>query len=369
VGGVGGAPRRAAAVAVVVALGVTLTAGVLVGNASLQILMDREIAISAPADFQLTTHYDGPEAASLPAGTAEKLRARSELKNVTPYRTIPVKTDATENDRAADLDVSKLPGLSKLDTLSGSLARIGPGEVALSRDTAEDLHVSAGDTISVDAVKGGQRASLRVVATLPDNAPLHVGYLLNPVDLTTLGAPAGSTGVLADAAGAGEDARTAGISAIRAVSTSGELDVLADHRDEIEKGVAAGVGIALGLIALTVVIAIVGVGTTTALSVVERIRESGLLRAVGLSRAGLRTMLTTEAALYGAVGAVMGVLLGVPYAWLSVLALGIDAPVSLPAGQLALVMVILATLTALAGLLPARRAAKVSPVAALGSDG
>jgi putative ABC transport system permease protein len=79
-------------------------------------------------------------------------------------------------------------------------------------------------------------------------------------------------------------------------------------------------------------------------------------------------MLTTEAGLYGLIGAVMGVVLGVPYAWLSVLSLGVDAPVTLPAGQLVLVMLLLAGLTALAGALPARRAARVSPVAALAAD-
>ncbi|MDQ1654013.1 MAG: putative transport system permease protein, partial [Cryptosporangiaceae bacterium] len=346
----------------------TLMAGVLVGNASLQVLMDREIAIAAPADMELTVADGGENTGGLPAGTVEKLRARGELKDITPYRTVSLKGPDGEGKQASDLDISKLPPLAKLDAMSGSLARIGPGEVVLARDAADTYHATTGDTVTVSASNGGQRASLRVVATLPDDAPLHVAMLMNPTDLTTLGASAATTGVLANVAKDGEDARTSAITAVRTVTRSGRLDVLADKRDDIEKGVAAVVGIALGLIGLTVVIAVVGVGTTTALSVVERIRESGLLRAVGLSRIGLRTMLTTEAGLYGAVGAVMGVLLGVPYAWLSVLALGIDAPVSLPAGQLALVMVILAALTALAGLLPARRAAKVSPVAALGSD-
>jgi len=126
--------------------------------------------------------------------------------------------------------------------------------------------------------------------------------------------------------------------------------------------------IAIGLIGLTVLIAVVGVGTTTALSVVERVRESGLLRAVGLSRGGLRTMLTTESSLYGVIGAAIGLALGVPYAWLAVKALGVNAPLRLPIGQLAIVFAVLVAFTALAGVLPARRAAKVSPVAALGTD-
>jgi putative ABC transport system permease protein len=126
--------------------------------------------------------------------------------------------------------------------------------------------------------------------------------------------------------------------------------------------------IAIGLISLTVLIAVVGVGTTTALSVVERVRESGLLRAVGLSRPALRAMLTAESGLYGVIGAAIGLALGVPYAWLAVKAIGVNAPLALPVGQLALVFVALVVFTALAGVLPARRAARVSPVVALGTE-
>ncbi|MFK3981835.1 ABC transporter permease [Micromonospora sp. NPDC050397] len=127
-------------------------------------------------------------------------------------------------------------------------------------------------------------------------------------------------------------------------------------------------GVAVGLVGLTVLIAVVGVGTTTALSVVERVRESGLLRAVGLSRGGLRIMLTAEAGLYGVIGATLGLLLGIPYAWLSVEALGANAPLALPGLPLVVLFVALVALTAVAGVLPARRASRVSPVTALAVD-
>ncbi|GAB3933297.1 hypothetical protein GCM10027614_03940 [Micromonospora vulcania] len=147
------------------------------------------------------------------------------------------------------------------------------------------------------------------------------------------------------------------------------LAVLADERDRNDSLLGTLLWIAVGLVSLTVLIAVVGVGSTTALSVVERARESGLLRAVGLSRAGLRTMLTTESGLYGVIGATFGLLLGVPYAWLTVQTLGLNAPLALPVLPLVGLFVALVVLTALAGVLPARRAARVSPVAALGTDG
>ena len=157
--------------------------------------------------------------------------------------------------------------------------------------------------------------------------------VLDPADLTKRGAPDGFSGLLADAATTGEAGRTAGQQALQQVSAGAAglgINVLADQRDQINRVLDIVLLIAIGLIGLTVLIAVVGVGTTTALSVVERVRESGLLRAVGLSRGGLRMMLTTESGLYGVIGAAMGVLLGVPYAWLAVQAIGVNAPLAPP---------------------------------------
>lgn len=100
---------------------------------------------------------------------------------------------------------------------------------------------------------------------------------------------------------------------------------------------------------------------------VEPIREPGLLRAVGMPRDRLRAMLTLEAGLYGLLGAVLGPVLALPYSWLTMAALGESVSVELPAGRLALVVLTLAAATTLAGLLPARRATRACPAAALGA--
>ncbi|BBH71057.1 membrane protein [Actinoplanes sp. OR16] len=377
VGGVGGSTRRAAAVSVVVALGVTLIAGVLVGGASVRTLADRELAGSAPADYELTAAEGTP----LPAAIVDSARNSADLTRVTPYRRVDAVTvGGLEDVAATDLSLSALPRLADLDASSGSTDDLKAGSVVLGRFVADLAGLAVGDTAVVTAGKG-REARLTVVAVLSDMAPLHSGLLVDPADLTALGAPAGASGVLADAARQGEDARTAGLQALRQASAgqpgagrpgadqSGfRVTVLADQRDQMNAGLTVLLAVALVLIGLTVLIAIVGVGATTALSVVERVRESGLLRAVGMSRGGLRTMLTTESALYGVIGAALGTLLGVPYAWLAVLATGVNAPLALPVLQLAVVFLALVGLTALAGVLPARRAARVSPVSALGTE-
>ncbi|MGC4808498.1 FtsX-like permease family protein [Micromonospora sp. DT233] len=364
VGGVGGAPRRAAAVGVVVALGVTLTAGALIGGATLNALTRGELAGMAPADIGVTA----PDAAALPTGLVERVRAVGELDRVVPYRSsTDVRVDQVQLDglAATDLELPALSTWGEFGVSAGSLADAGPGRVVLRRSVAEAAGVGAGDSVTV--VRGDRSVRLRVAATMADT-PLSAGLLVDPADLDRLGVPAGPTGVLADVADDGEQARSAAVRALRAaVGPEASIQVHADDRDDLDGRLRELSTVLLCLVGLTVLVAVVGVGTTTGLSVVERTRESGLLRAVGMSRRRLAAMLTVEAGLYGVVGATLGLLLALPYSWLAVAAVDAQVSVEFPAAPLALVVLGLAAATALAGLLPARRASRVSPTVALGT--
>jgi putative ABC transport system permease protein len=368
VGGVGGAPRRAAAVSVVVALGVTLIAGVVVTGASVRVLADREMASAVPADYELAANADE----RVPAALVDQAKASPDLAHVTPYRRLgTVMIGSTESQlQATDLDMDALPTLKNIDVSAGTLAGIKPGAVAISGFATDMSGLAVGDTTTLTS--GKKKLQVTIAAILPDTGPLQSYLLLDPSDLSKLGAPATYSGLLADAAKPGEDGRTAGQKAMQQLvqgRTGLGVTVLADQRDQFNLILNGVLAVAIGLVGLTVLIAVVGVGTTTALSVVERVRESGLLRAVGLSRGGLRAMLTAESSLYGVIGATIGLVLGVPYAWLSIKALGVNAPLALPVWQLAAVFLTLVVFTAVAGVLPARRASRVSPVAALATDG
>jgi putative ABC transport system permease protein len=368
VGGVGAAPRRAAAVSVVVALGVTLIAGVVVSGASVRVLADRELASAVPADFEIAATGDE----RVPPDLVDQAKASPDLTHVTPYRRLGTVQigGAEEMVEATDLDMAALPTMEKIDVSAGTLSGIKPGAVAISGYAMDMSGLGVGDTTTLTS--GKKKLQVTVAATLPDTAPLQSYLLLDPSDLSKLGAPATYSGLLADAAKPGENGRTAGQKAVQQLTQGRQglgVTVLADERDQFNLILNGVLAVALGLVGLTVLIAVVGVGTTTALSVVERVRESGLLRAVGLSRGGLRAMLTMESSLYGVIGATIGLLLGVPYAWLTIKVLPVNAPLALPVWQLAAVFVALVLFTALAGVLPARRASRVSPVAALATDG
>ncbi|MET8757256.1 FtsX-like permease family protein [Lentzea sp. NPDC004782] len=330
VSGVGGAPRRAASVTAVVALGVSLIIATLTGANTLRGLGKAELAGAYPADLEITGPVD-----------VQALTAAG-LTDVLPYRRTEITVNGRLTMRATDLDLTKLRDLADFEVDTGSLADMGPHKIVLSTCTANGLGVTAGSQVDVNGVR------MTVAATVFGGVPLG-SALLHPSDVDSE-----PVGALAN--GAAER-----------VPAGYDVESLADHRLAQENWFTTLVAIAIGLLFLTMLIAVVGVGSTTALSVLERTRESGLLRAIGLTRKELGRLITTEAGLYGIVGALIGLAIGVPYAWLAIISLGVEWPLQVPVVAVGVVVLVLAALTAGAGLLPARRAARVSPVAALHS--
>ena len=213
VGGVGGAPRRAAAVSVVVALGVTLIAGVVVGGASVRVLADREMALVGAGRLRGDRRRRTPgrrrpgRAGARPAGAGPRdavPAARERARSARPARSRS--TPTTWTWRA-------LPDAGQAGRRAGSLADLGPGRVVLSGFAAGRTGLRVGRHGRARRPAADRRVT--VAAVLPDSAPLGSAMVADPADLTRLGAPAAYSGLLADAAGAGEDGRTAGLQALR----------------------------------------------------------------------------------------------------------------------------------------------------------
>lgn len=135
----------------------------------------------------------------------------------------------------------------------------------------------------------------------------------------------------------------------------------AEVREQAETAVGTVRGIGLGLVGVTLLVAVVGIGVTLALSVSERTREIALLRTLGLSRAASRRAVAIEAALAGAVAAVLGVVLGGVYGLLALTASGLGSLTVPPLGQLAGLAVAVVAVAVLASMGPLRRAGRIEP--------
>jgi len=146
------------------------------------------------------------------------------------------------------------------------------------------------------------------------------------------------------------------------------------NRDQFKGQIAAQVnglvGLVYGLLGLAIVIAILGIVNTLALSVVERRREIGMLRAVGMQRKQVRRTIYLESLLIAVFGAALGLVLGIAYGTLFARTLkgqGLST-LSVPWGQSVLFLVVAAIVGVLAALWPGIRAARTRPLEAITSE-
>ncbi|MGW1319836.1 FtsX-like permease family protein [Streptomyces sp. NPDC002426] len=364
VAGVGGAPGRAASVSVVVALGVCLVGSTLTCLASLNAYERYRQAVEAPSDF----HLFARDGAALDRSLAADLASHPELADVTAFRTAEV-IEGIRSATISDLDLGAVRSGVGLTARTGSLGHLDPAHVVVDADNAHRLGVRAGDHVTLTF--DGRPVQLTVAATLPGSGPYGGNFFVPAADLSRMGMAAVPTTVTANASQDGAQGRIGARRALTATLTGperGDGRVIAEdtagrtgESDDL-RTMAMTVILVLGL---TVLVAVAGVATTASLTVVERTREFGLLRALGLGAAAVHRMVTVECALYGALGGVLGLALSMPYSWLVVRVAQASAPFSAPVGELAMVFTALVLVTAAAGTVPALRASRTSPTVAV----
>lgn len=141
-----------------------------------------------------------------------------------------------------------------------------------------------------------------------------------------------------------------------------------DYRESLLDALNVMLHVVTGLLAVAIVIAIVGVGNTLSLSMIERTRESALLRTLGFTRRQLRATLAIEGVLIAGIGGLIGIVTGIVYGWIGALTLignEWDVAFRVPIGWLMTTIVIAILTGLLASVLPARRAVREDPITAL----
>jgi len=355
-------PRRTTATAAALTIGLGLVTFALVLSASLRGSVRAVVADNYRADYQLAP-ADGQ---ALPAAAADAAAAVGGVATADRVRsaTVGVQGDAR---LAVALDPSALDRVLAPEVVDGDLARLVEG-VSLDRLVAQDLGVGVGDRVDV-ALGGPDRAeALRVVAVHDQATLLTGGEVLVSADRLS-SAPL-SSALLRLESGADPGAVRAALDTALAPYPAVRLLDVEQVRARADEQVDRLLGLVVALLLLSVVIALVGIANTLGLSVLERTRELGLLRAVGMSRRQIRTMVRWEAVLVAVFGAGMGLVVGLAGGWLATRALrdrGLDVfAVPVPAVTAAVALAGLAGV--LAAAVPAWRAARVDPLTALRVD-
>jgi putative ABC transport system permease protein len=265
------------------------------------------------------------------------------------------------------LDPTTFPQVSELGVNDGSLGELqSANTIAVFDDTAADNGWSVGDTITVEFPATG-KVDLEVVALYSENG-LIGDYAISLDTFDANVAQQLDLFVLVKAA------EGADLSAVRAdietaLTPYPNVEVLdqAQFRDKYATFINQILNLVTALLLFAVIIALFGVMNTLYLSIYERTRELGLLRAVGLTRRQTRSMVRWEAAIISIMGALLGVVIGIAFGWALQQALEPKGftELGIPGGQLAFYVVFAAVLGVFFAIFPARRAAKLNVLDAI----
>jgi putative ABC transport system permease protein len=309
-----------------------------------------------PVDYLVSPMGSGT---TIPPSVAAGLRRRPEIASVAELRKDSRGRLGTGRVDVAALDPSAYRLAYRPQLSAGSLNGLRDGEIALYGREATRLRARVGDTVALTAA-GGVR-SFRVVAVYTSRFAQE-NALISWADFTRSYGPGGDDTlmVLAGHGVAASDSRAA-VDQLTANLPLLQVRSIASYKAQLNSAIDQVTALLGALLATAVVIALFGIANTLSLSVLERTRESSLLRALGLTRSQLRRMLSVEALLTGLMGGLLGVVLGAGFGWAVSLAFLHDSGgghVAFPVGRIAGYLTVAALAGVLAAFVPARRASR-----------
>jgi putative ABC transport system permease protein len=358
-------PRRTAATAAALMIGLALVAFVSILGTSLKASTDQVFDEAVAADYQISSSSFGPFSADL----ARRLQGLPELSAVTSVRMGPFRLDGQSRSLMA-VDGAAIDQLVDLDVQSGSMRDLASGGVAVYKDVAADRGWRVGSTVPMELPRVGVR-DVPVKAVFADKTVLTTDYVLALSDFQQVYPNQQDFFVVAKAApGVAPEVSRAAVERVAADFPNVQVQDQAEYKESVSGQVDQLLTMIYVLLALAILIAVIGIVNTLALSIHERIRELGLLRAVGMDRRQVRAMIRWEAVIMAVAGALLGLVIGTFFGWAVVRALeDIGTTVfQVPALQLTLFVVLAAIAGVLAAVLPGRRAARVDVLRALAAE-
>ena len=358
--------RRAAATALALTIGLTVVAAVAVTAASLKDSVSAAVSGGNRSDLILEPAGAGM---GISSSIADLLRARDDVQDVVELREWGASVEG-HDALVTGLDTAGLDHVIDLGVETGRLADLGPGRVLVSTAQARDLGVGTGDTLEVVFPESGPQ-TLEVAGTFSKGSLINASYVISMPDYeANVTSRLDAAILMTSAPGVDPDQAKSAIEEAVADYPNVTVNTPADVTRKARQSVDQLLGIVTALLLLAVVVAILGIVNTLALSVVERTHELGLLRAVGSTRRQVRAVIRRESVLMSLLGALTGIALGTACGVALARALvdeGITT-VTVPALTLLVYLLVAVVVGVLAALGPARRASKVDVLRALTAE-
>ncbi|MBL1101348.1 ABC transporter permease [Streptomyces coffeae] len=360
-------PRRTAATASALMVGLTLITGMTVIAGSVQKGIDKMATDALKSDYVVSMGgFDGQRPLS-----PDVARTIGKMPEVTAYS--PLRQSASRIDGDSEfltgVDGKSITDLVNVDFAQGSFAGLSGNKAVVDDKMAKSHGWKLGSSIPV-TYEDGRRGTLTVQGIYTGNEMIR-GIMLDSGTLTPHMSTVTDMQVMVKTKGGpseeAKDALKKALGENPAIQVQNKQDI----SDGIAKFFTLMLNMLYGLLGMAVLVAVLGVINTLAMSVFERSQEIGMLRAIGLDRRGIKRMVRLESLVISLFGGVLGLGLGVFFGWAAgeMIANGMPTyELVLPWGRMAVFLLLAALVGVLAALWPARRAAKLNMLAAIKAE-
>ncbi|WP_299540343.1 ABC transporter permease [uncultured Streptomyces sp.] len=368
-------PRRTGATGAALMIGLALVACLSVVGSSMVASAAEELDRTVGADFILQS----PDGQPIVPQAVEAFASTPGLTHVTHYAAVSASVTAGGGKKKEEANLVAASPTYRQDVrrtvVAGDLSSAYEvGAMSVGDAYADEHGVRVGDTLTV-AFEGGRSAPLKVAAITSDDTGIDSGVMYTGFGTVEKYLPAdarpGDLLVFGQAEKGQEDAAYAAMKKALAPYPVYQPRNQTDYKQDLQNQIGQLLNIVYGLLALAIIVAVLGVVNTLALSVVERTREIGLLRAVGLSRRQLRRMIRLESVVIALFGALLGLGLGMGWGASAQRLLALEGlnVLEIPWPTIVTVFVASAFVGLFAALVPAFRAGRMNVLAAIATDG
>lgn len=359
-------PKRTSATASALMIGVALVSLITVMATSVKASINENVDQAFNGDFVVDSGSYG--FGGLSPQMAEQLNELPEVEAATGIRVTAAIVDGGSTELLS-ADPVTVSDLFDLGSIEGSLSDLGATQIAVQRDVAEAEGLSLGDTVPVEFVDTGEQ-QLTVAAIYEEQQPAGDYFLGLPAFEANVANQLDFQVYINTVDGVSPADAEGAIRTVTDQYPQADLQDVEGYKDAQGAQIDQMLNLVYALLALAIVIALIGIANTLALSIFERTRELGLLRAVGMSKRQLRAAIRGEAIIVALLGTALGLGIGVFFGWAVVTALAGEGITvfAIPGGQLGVVVVLAALAGVAAAVLPARRAARMDVLEAVSAD-
>jgi putative ABC transport system permease protein len=362
-------PGRTAVTAAALMVGLGLVVFVAVFAAGLKDTIDGGIADRLKGELIVSSDTAGP----LPGGAAARINAVPQVEASSPQYVDRIQVDGGQAKAATDIlngvEPAAFPQVYDFRWLDGEvdLSRLGPADAVIEEQFGEEHGIGVGDTFSV-RTPTGRTASFRALGRYRDPAILQ-GVIVDAHRFLAVSAARDPFSVMI-ALRDGDEAEVTRAKAdvARALEAfpTAKVRTGAEYRDWVVGRLDQIVFLLYALLAMSLVISLFGIANSLFLSIHERTREIGMLRAVGATAGQVRQIIRYESVITAVIGGLLGTAIGVLFAWLSTFALeDLGVGFSLPVGQLAVLLAVAVVVGVVGAVVPARRASRLNVLDAI----